>query len=514
MANWTSGYVDEITYMHGFYRQLTPSMMSFSALANGQKFDVEAPDLTYCELGCGQGFSANLLAAANPRMQFHAMDFNPAHIVNARRLAAEAKLANVRFYDSAFADFPAEPALPEGFDIIALHGVYSWISEENRRHIVDFAARRLKPGGLFYLSYNAMPGWAITLPLRRLLVDRASKTAGPIGPRIDEALAFVQSVAKADASYFKLHGAAGVRLKTLTTMSRSYLAHEYFNRDWTPFYFEDVARELAEAKLTYVGSLNLIDHMDELSLTEEQHELLGTETDPVRREAIRDFLVNQLFRADMFGKGTASHTERSAAGVWLQTRFALSTEAEKVPLVARARLKDVKLPEDLYRPLLDAFSGGPRTVRDILTANATPGLSWGQVIHGLTVLVGAGHLQPCLGEAAQTERAEHCKAFNRAVCKTAEDNEDYQFLASPVTGGGLAVTRAERLFMLAISDGKEGPAAWAQFTWEILAPQGQRLLKDGKMLETDAENIAELMARARDFARFRLPIFNALQVTC
>ena len=39
------------------------------------------------ELGCGQGFSTNLLAAANPHIRFHATDFNPGHIVGAQSLA-------------------------------------------------------------------------------------------------------------------------------------------------------------------------------------------------------------------------------------------------------------------------------------------------------------------------------------------------------------------------------------------------------------------------------------------
>lgn len=34
--------------------------------------------------------------------------------------------------------------------------------------------------------------------------------------------------------------------------------------------------------------------------------------------------------------------------------------------------------------------------------------------------------------------------------------------------------------------------AWAQFVWEMLQAQGQKLLKEGKTLETGAENLAEL----------------------
>lgn len=513
MAHWTSGYVEDLPYMSGFYRHLTPTMLGFSALVHRRRYEAEAPHLTYCELGCGQGFTANLLAAANPRMDFHAMDFNPGHIANARRLAAGTGLGNVHFYERAFADFAAEPGVPQDFDIIALHGVFSWISPENRAHIVDFIARRLKPGGLVCLSYNAMPGWAVTLPLRRLLVDRAATSNGPIEPRIEDALAFAKTLAEAEAGFFKMNRAADARLQSLSPLSRTYLAHEYFNRDWTPLYFEDVANELAEAKLGYVGSMNLIDAMDDLSLTPAQRDVLEREADPIRREAVRDFLVNQMFRSDLFGKGTPAHSERSAAGIWLQTRFVLSMAHAHIPASAKSRLGEIDLQADPFRALLSAFSAGPRSVRDLLTANAAPDLNWGQVLHGLTVLVGAGHLQPCLGAAAEADGIETCKAFNRAVCAHAEESEDHQFLASPVTGGGVAVSRAERLFLLARSEGQTDAAAWADFAWQVLAPQGQRVLKDGQMLETEAGNRAELLEQAAHFERVRLPTFDTLKVT-
>lgn len=513
VANWASGYIDEVAYSHGFYRQLTPTIMSFAALSRGQTFDLSAPSVEYCELGCGQGFSANLLAAANPHIQFHAMDFNPAHIANARRLASEAKLTNVHFYENAFADFYSRPGLPENFDFIVLHGVFTWVSAENRKHIVDFIAAKLKPGGLVYVSYNAMPGWTITLPIRRLLVDRAGRATGPLAPRIDDALNLVTSLAEAHSDFFKHHVAATVRLRSMMDMARNYLAHEYFNRDWTPFYFEDVANELAEAKLSFVGSLNFIDHFDDVSLSDGQRKILESEIDPIRREGLRDFIVNQLFRTDLFCKGALPHTERSAVGIWLETRFVLSISVEEIPLSVKTRLGEIDLTVSLYQSLFEAFSHGPLSAREILMRNAVDGVSWGALTRAITVLVGANYLQPCLPEVEQAERAERCKDFNFAICKHAENSEDHQFLASPLTGGGLAINRSDRLFMLAIKEGKQRPEDWASDAWSILAPQGQRLLREGKMLETDDENIAELILRAEKFARYRLPVIRNLRIT-
>ena len=67
-------------------------------------------------------------------------------------------------------------------------------------------------------------------------------------------------------------------------------------------------------------------------------------------------------------------------------------------------------------------------------------------------------------------------------------------------------------FLLARSEGRQHPAEWAAFAWSLLADQGQRLLKEGKPLETLEENVAELTAQATLFAEKRLPILRALAI--
>ncbi|WAJ26872.1 hypothetical protein [Antarcticirhabdus aurantiaca] len=92
------------------------------------------------------------------------------------------------------------------------------------------------------------------------------------------------------------------------------------------------------------------------------------------------------------------------------------------------------------------------------------------------------------------------RAFNAAVCEWARDNADLGFLASPVTGGGIAVDRFAQLFLLSIGAGARQPKDWADFAWSVLAAQNQRIVKDGKPLDTPEENVAELAARAATFA--------------
>jgi len=98
--------------------------------------------------------------------------------------------------DNSFAEYAQNPDLPD-FDFIGLHGVWSWISEENRAVIVDFLRRKLKLGGVVYISYNTLPAWAPFLPVRQLMAQHI-KTFGAEGlgtaSRIDQALDFVDKL--------------------------------------------------------------------------------------------------------------------------------------------------------------------------------------------------------------------------------------------------------------------------------------------------------------------------------
>lgn len=63
-----------------------------------------------------------------------------------------------------------------------------------------------------------------------------------------------------------------------------------------------------------------------------------------------------------------------------------------------------------------------------------------------------------------------------------------------------------------LNQGKKQPTDWAQQAWQVLAGQGQKLVKEGKALESSEENLAELTSQAQAFAEKQLPILEALQV--
>ena len=76
----------------------------------------------------------------------------------------------------------------------------------------------------------------------------------------------------------------------------------------------------------------------------------------------------------------------------------------------------------------------------------------------------------------------------------------------------MVVGQFHQLFLLALQEGKQTPAALAQFVWDVLAQQNQRVLKDGARLQSAEDNLTELTREAEQFQTKVLPVLKALQV--
>src|SRR5262249_44113813 len=70
--------------------------------------------------------------------------------------------------------------------------------------IVAFIRRRLKPAGLLYVSYDAMPGWAGIAPLRRVLVQHAAASGALSEIASDHALAFADKLKELGAQFYRM----------------------------------------------------------------------------------------------------------------------------------------------------------------------------------------------------------------------------------------------------------------------------------------------------------------------
>lgn len=503
-----------VEYIHGCYRELAPAIMQLALLSQRQKALVPGK-LRYLELGFGQGLSLNVHAAGAPG-EYWGTDTNPAHVANARELA-EASGADVHLFNQSFAEFAARDDLPE-FDVIGFHGVWSWIPDEDRKAIVDILNRRLKVGGLCYVSYNAVPGWSTFMPLRHLMALHSELMAPQgqeAGPTIDGALNFAQSLADAGMLYFRANPAAAERLKQLRDQAKNYLVHEFLAADWTPMPFSDMARWMEGARLSFGASAHLLDHIDALNLTVEGQKLVNSASHVVMRESLRDYAMNQQFRRDIFVKGPRSMTLAEQGELFREMRFSLVLHQKSVRYTVKGTLDEETLHEAVYRPVVEALASrdyAAKSVTELFDIVDSKGVGFAQLFQALVVLTGMGCVQPAQTVEVAAAAAPATQRLNTRLMERALHNSDTAVMVSPVTGGAVGLSRFFQIFLRArIKAPASSKDDWAREAWSIMNAQGQRLLKDGQPLETAEENIAELNRQAEEFTDL-LPLLTALGI--
>lgn len=476
MDSWTEGYVADIGYTYGYYAELNPLRAQWAFASAG----LMPPNLsaagTACELGFGQGVSIAIHSAAS-NQKWTGTDFNPSQAAHAAQLATTSG-APATIFDEAFADFCNRTDLPD-FDSIGLHGIWSWISDENRRIIVDFIRRKLKVGGLLYVSYNTQPGWSAAMPLRHLLTEHAATMGAPgkgIVSRIDAALDFAARLLETNPHYVRANPGIPDRLKKISAQDRHYLAHEYFNRDWHPMHFATMARWLESAKLSFGCSAHFLEHVDHINLSAEQGVLLRESQDPVFRETVRDICVNQQFRKDYWIKGLRKLSALEQADVLRRQRFVMTRHRNAVALKANGALGEATLQPDVYQPLIDLLSDGVvHTFAQIEQVLQTKTFSIAQAKEAVTILLGIGAIEIAQDEKLTSKVKAQTEKLNSHILGQSRSG-GLSFLASPVTGGGHAVDRISQLFLLARSNGQKTPQEWAAATWSTLNSQGQKII--------------------------------------
>lgn len=513
MSNaWNEGYFTDEGYTYSYSREINPVFQRFCLLLRGFA-TLESAGGYHCELGFGQGVSINIHAAANPG-NYVGTDFTPSQAAHAMALANDWN-SQARLYDDSFQQLLARDDLP-AFDSISLHGIWSWVNRDNQQLIVEFARRHLKPGGMLYVSYNCFPGWSPSAPLRNLfsLHNRfASQASTSPAKRIDAAVQFSETLLAANPKYARAAPALGAQLQSIKGQNRQYVAHEYFNRNWDCMYFIDVVDAMTAAKLDYATTAVPLDTVAALNLSTEGTDFLEGIEHPIMREQARDYFINQNFRRDLYVRGANRLSAAEQRDGLLRSRFVLLQAIDSIPGTVTGPAGEASLQADIYLPVLAALAANAyeaKTLQQLSMAVGT--VSYDDLVQAVTVLIGMGVAAPCQSESAERQVQERCDTLNLQLCKRALFNSNIQVLASPVTGGGVPISRVQQLFLISIKQGMTDPQDWAQLAWAVIGEQGEVLHKGDQPLLTTEENLAEMTERARAFAQTPLDILMALKI--
>jgi SAM-dependent methyltransferase len=308
--------------------------------------------------------TAAIVAATHPEADVCGIDAMPEHITHAREFCAQAGIGNIALHHALFGS-PALRALPQ-FDYIVAHGVYTWVSAAARADLRAFVDRHLKPGGLVYVSYNAMPGWAADLPLQRLLLELAAAGTGDSNARFAAAADVVGRMTGAGARALLASPMARSGLeKRRKTVAGAYFPHEFLPAAWQPLYVTDVRDDMAEIGLEPVGSTTIRDNFDSYTIGRRGRDALAAVKEPNLRELLRDYFRGTSFRRDVFGRDVrAINDEQRRAGLFAMT-YHLARPAATVDYHMTTPAGEVGFDTAAAHHVVASLAGGPRRLVDL-----------------------------------------------------------------------------------------------------------------------------------------------------
>ena len=425
-----NGYVNDVPYAYQFTRELTPAWLDLVATLCGFEPPARRGGFAWCELGCGQGVTAAVIAATHPSGDFHAVDAYAPHIEHARRLADNAGVTNLSLHAT---DFAAAAALDlPRFDYIVAHGVYTWIDARSRADMRGFIERHLRPGGLVYVSYNAMPGWANDGPFQFLLRQAAGQVDGDSIAQLDGGLKLIEALAAVGAPPLAASHMIASGMQELRKRPDSYLTHEFLPTAWQPLYVSQVRGDMAQIGLTPVGTATIAENFDSLVLKPAARDALKAIANDDLRELARDYFLDQRFRRDVFTRGARRVGGDERRDRLLEHVFDLQRPAEQVEYAMETNAGRLTFDNEIARAIIAALATGPKRLADV----AADGIARSDALANALVLFAANEIRPVNATVVDVAR------LNTALADHVGETDDRRFVALP---SGTAVAVASEL---------------------------------------------------------------------
>jgi len=447
--NWQHGYNAEGRYTCGFYRELAPAWLDLAALLKGQPSPRPAggAPFAYLELGSGMGFGLCLLAACHPEGRFTGIDFQPDHVLHSQRLAERLGLANIRFVEADFLQLAAAPGeLAGSHHYVAAHGIATWITAPVRQALLALAATALRPGGLFYCSYNTTPGWLSAMPLQQLAWlesrRRAPTTAGAAASITAAGSTLEALLGSSEQPSALARSLPGLRerLAGLGNKDSAYLVQEYMNEGWQPLPVHALHDAANASKLRYVASATLPDNFGGL-LPSAIRDTVNAEADPLMRETLQDLAINQSFRRDVFCRGSNPLNSEELAAAFAGVRLRLLEAPRQDTYSFNTSFGQLTAKASLYQAVEASLAEGPLSFAALQERHqlrlSTLAEVMSLLLHGSRLGIGQGEA----GAAA----SELCRPINQTLLELQCAGRPYACLPAAAIGSAVAFSLPEAL---------------------------------------------------------------------
>jgi SAM-dependent methyltransferase len=515
-------YPVDKTYGAFLHRELSVSWLVLAALVGGRhRIDpgLVSTGFRYLDFGCGHGLNLLFNAAAHPQASFYGLDLNPTHIAEANAKAGALGLGNVHFALADLTSFaeglPSTGPCrgwPESYDVVVAHGLASWVGPEVRNALIAAAGSLLRPGGIFYCSYNTYPGWLSRSTLQMLSVEEALRAGGStsqagIRKAAETLIRFTGTEDNAWPLGKELPGLRSL-VERLQPMPESYLVGEY-QPAHQPLYVGPMHRLCAAHGLTHIGSATLPEMFPEM-LDPERRALVMEAADAPMREVLLDLAINQTFRRDLFAKGPCPPSipwrRQTLADLHLHSCAGSGddTDAFDTPL---GRLG---VDPSFVRSLKSALADRPQSLGWLLDQSS---LDLEDLLMRLSVLIGAAVVGVSFSSSAGAEASGHSSSgFNQQCLDQITAGEEIGALLSPVLLQPVSITLLEAFF-LQVAHADLPPEDVVQLVWMGITMAGGNVKDpEGQPIEDPEQALSQLQEFWESFARERLPVLRRLGI--
>lgn len=500
-TNWNHGYYASEGYEYGYHVRNSPAYIQWACTMQG----VRAPKshFTYLDLGCGQGLNLIMHAVAHPESKFIGIDFMPTHIAHARNLAEKLELTNITFIEGDFLDLAKNPQGIAEVDYAMAHGISAWVSREVRQAMWELVGKVLKPGGIVYNSYNAYPFWFTMAPFQHLVMELGGDIAGE--QAIKTALSKMQLIKEAGSPIFSTLPALESRLDNLIKQDTAYLVQEYNNGHWEPKYVAHMIEEVKGYKLDYIGTANFMQFLKN-SYTPQMYSLIEAESSIKQRETIRDFLIGQAFRLDLYSKGPQALWDAEKMKVIGEQKFirlSRATLPDEKPFETSTGTQRVSFPRQFFQEVLEEFGHEGKTVAEVQETLSQYTLV--EVAEMATYLC----IDEWLGLCGDNNKIQSEKV-NKKISNLHLTGAPYQYVAHPKAQQAIRLNKAQ-ITLLALhlngTNHQELPRALHQ-TMLMLK---RSFCIEGKEVTDENEFAEQAKKHADEFIEFILPKLSKSQ---
>lgn len=283
---------DAVPYASHPFPQSQPARLAAIATL----FGLDAPDIRTArvlELGCAAGGNLIPFAALWPQSRCVGVDLSARQIADGQAIVSELGLTNCDLRHASITDI--DPSWGQ-FDYIICHGVWSWVPEAVRTHILKVCHDNLSANGVAYVSYNTYPGWHMRGAIRDLMRWHAGGLTDP-QQKAQQARAVLQFLcdstpAEGDAYGLMLRNEA----RLLAQQGDYYLLHEHLEDVNHPVYVHEFFAQCIAHGLEYLAEAEVQTMLPTGLPPATADTLRRIAPDIVRMEQYLDFLRNRTFR--------------------------------------------------------------------------------------------------------------------------------------------------------------------------------------------------------------------------